>query len=82
MIFGGGGDAFLAKYDRCGNLIWSRYFGDQDRSEYAYQIALDYDTLGRTIVYIAGEIPTRASKPIARLCDGGPPVFRFVAYCR
>lgn len=36
----GGSDAFVAKYDQAGNLLWSTYFGGP-KLDYAYAIAVD-----------------------------------------
>jgi hypothetical protein len=61
----GSGDGFLAKYDECGNLVWSTFFGD-----YAQCLALDKEA-GSTVIFIAGKITVQgANGPAAFACDG------------
>ena len=47
---GGGGDAFLAKFNTSGNLLWGTYFGGTE-VEYGYGIAIDK----AENVYITGQ---------------------------
>ncbi|MGB3076185.1 MAG: SBBP repeat-containing protein [Chitinophagales bacterium] len=72
----GKGDVLLAKYNRCGELIWSRYLGNKKKTDYAYSLAMDYDASGNTFVYVAGEMKTSGTGPLAFTCDGGPTPFR------
>lgn len=72
----GKGDVAIAKYNRCGELIWSRYLGNKKKTDYGYTLALDYDTFGNPMVYIAGEMKTTNFLPLAFTCDGGATPFR------
>ncbi|MBA3649517.1 MAG: T9SS type A sorting domain-containing protein [Chitinophagales bacterium] len=71
LFYGGPGDVFLAKYDRCGALQWSRYLGNENKTDYGYNMALDYDVFGNTTIYIGGEMKTNGRGPKAVICDGG-----------
>ncbi|MBX7108305.1 MAG: SBBP repeat-containing protein [Chitinophagales bacterium] len=72
----GKGDVMLAKYNRCGELLWSRYLGNKKKTDYAYSIALDYDDFGNTFIYVAGEMKTSGTGPEAIVCDDGNIPFR------
>ena len=48
-FFGGGDDAFLAKFNSKGNLIWATYFGG-DSDDYGYNVITD----DSGNIYIAG----------------------------
>lgn len=76
LLFYGKGDIMVAKYNRCGVLLWSRYLGNKKKTDYAYSLALDYDQDGNTFVYIAGEMKTNGEEPEAIVCDGGVSPFR------
>ncbi len=71
----GKGDVVLAKYNRCGELLWSRYLGNKKKTDYAYSLALDYDENGNTAIYVAGEMKTSGTSPEAIVCDGGSTPF-------
>jgi hypothetical protein len=45
-----GGDAFLAKYDSSGSLLWTRQMGTADYDDYSYSVAVD----GLGNAYISG----------------------------
>ncbi|MBK9732211.1 MAG: T9SS type A sorting domain-containing protein [Chitinophagaceae bacterium] len=67
----GGGDGYIAKYKRCGELIWSVYIGD-----FIQCIALDKEN-GKTILYVAGKKGYVVSPVAAFACDGNAaPVFQ------
>jgi hypothetical protein len=72
----GTGDVVVAKYNRCGELQWSKYLGNKKKTDYGYSLALDYDALGNTWVYIAGEMKTNNGTPKAAVCDGGVQPFK------
>lgn len=72
----GKGDVVIAKYNACGQLIWSKYLGNKKKTDYGYSLALDYDEAGNTSVYIAGEMKTSGTAPEAIICDGGASVFQ------
>lgn len=72
----GKGDVMIAKYNQCGELLWSRYLGNKKKTDYGYSLALDYDDDGNTIVYVAGEMKTNGIIPEAIVCDGGDTPFR------
>jgi hypothetical protein len=66
--FGGGAaDAFVAKFDASGNLIWGSYLGGP-KEEYAYAVSVDHN--GN--IYIGGK--TGSTTDIAT-ADGYQPVF-------
>lgn len=72
----GKGDVMIAKYNQCGELLWSRYLGNKKKTDYGYSLALDYDDDGNTFVYVAGEMKTNGIIPEAIVCDGGDAPFR------
>ncbi|HUM47610.1 MAG TPA: SBBP repeat-containing protein, partial [Chitinophagales bacterium] len=72
----GKGDIVIAKYDQCGTLLWSRYLGNKKKTDYGYSLALDYDEVGNTFIYVAGEMKTSGTDPVAIVCDGGAVPFR------
>lgn len=49
VTFGGGGDGYLKKYDREGNVLWGTYYGGNDADKVK---SISCDSLGN--VYIAG----------------------------
>lgn len=65
----GKGDGFLAKYNECGELLWSTMIGD-----YASCLALDEED-GKTIIYVGGRASSGSS--VAFNCDDSSiPVFQ------
>lgn len=63
----GGGNGYLAKFNRCGDLLWSTYLGEKTLC-----LSLDYEN-GKTVIYVAGNIK-EAGLPgqIAFTCDDSP----------
>jgi len=60
-------NGFLAKYNSCGELIWSTYIGST-----AFCVALDIEN-GKTIIYVGG----KSNSGSAFSCDGSAaPVFQ------
>ncbi|HYV95120.1 MAG TPA: T9SS type A sorting domain-containing protein [Chitinophagales bacterium] len=57
-----GGNGYLAKYNRCGELIWSTYIGST-----IFCVALDKEN-NKTIIYVGG----KAYPGHAFSCDGSP----------
>lgn len=74
----GKGDVVIAKYNRCGELLWARFLGNKKKTDYGYALALDYDGLGNTFAYVAGEMKTNGILPEVIVCDGGSAPFRSV----
>lgn len=67
----GGGDGYVAKYNRCGDLIWSVYIGD-----FIQCIALDKEN-GIPVFYVAGKKGFVVDPVTAVACDGSiAPVFQ------
>lgn len=67
----GGGDGYVAKYNRCGELIWSVYAGD-----FIQCIALDEEN-GNTVFYVCGKKGYVVNPPTAVACDGNAaPIFQ------
>jgi hypothetical protein len=58
---GGSSDAFLAKYDDGGNLVWIKQWGGALRED---GLAVATDSLGRA--YLAGRILTPSTGPVTR----------------
>ena len=52
----GSGDGYLAKLDKCGQVIWSTFIGD-----YIQCLKLDVQN-GKTIIYVAGNISNQSNK--------------------
>lgn len=67
----GGGDGYVAKYNRCGDLVWSVYIGD-----FIQCIALDKEN-GSPVLYVAGKKGFVVDPVTAAACDGSSaPVFQ------
>jgi hypothetical protein len=63
----GGGNGYLAKFNRCGDLIWSTYLGEKTLC-----LTLDYEN-GKTVIYVAGNIKEKGMPgQMAFSCDGSP----------